>query len=85
MICQSGAIRSTAEGRTGCLVNGSSKKTSCSSSPLKNKGLCASPPQMRSPLSKRALFPLTALFVVLLRVREEELLGFAISRPELKS
>lgn len=29
--------------------------------------------------------PLTALFVVLLMVREEELLGFAISRPELKS
>lgn len=33
----------------------------------------------------RAPFPLTALFVVLLMVREEELLGFATSRPELKS
>jgi len=43
---------------------------------------------MRSPPSEpgRRPFPLTALFVVLLMVREEELLlGFAISRPVLKS
>lgn len=61
------------------------------------KELLAAPPRQkntqgsRCPLHPpsepgRRLFPLTALFVVLLMVREEELLlGFATSRPVLKS
>lgn len=56
---------------------------------LQNKGLGVPPSLwMRSPPSEpgRRPLPLTALFVVLLMVREEELLlGFAISRPVLKS
>lgn len=50
MIRQSGETSTITEGRTKCVVNGSSQKTSCSSSPLKNK----SPPTLDEELSLQA-------------------------------
>lgn len=78
MICQPGAIRRSTRSLV-VLV----KELLGALHPPKPRVQVPPALWLRSPPSK---LPLTALFVVLLMVREEELLlGFAISRPELKS